>query len=171
VVFERNNFPEPNVIYRDTVQLNTGCYLFHLKDSDDDGLDFFANDDGSGNCKLDQVQGIDFENFTRDFGREILHHFFWNTNLVSVQEQDVPQQIQLFPNPATQLVQIDATGFDRKLTVRIIDARGVLVIEKLVNRHSRDERFGINLEKLSAGLYTVHLSDGKASKVVQLIKE
>jgi hypothetical protein len=171
VVFERNNFPEPNVIYRDTVQLNTGCYLFHLKDYDDDGLDFFANDDGSGNCKLDQVQGIDFENFTRDFGREILHHFFWNTNLVSVQEQDVPQQIQLFPNPATQLVQIDATGFDRKLTVRIIDARGVLVIEKLVNRHSRDERFGINLEKLSAGLYTVHLSDGKASKVVQLIKE
>lgn len=172
VVFERNNFPEPNTTYRDTIQLNAGCYLFHLKDTDDDGLDFFANDDGSGNCKLDQVQGIDFENFTRDFGREILHHFYWNTNLVNVDEKDAESRtLRAYPNPAGNLVQIEAAGFDRKINIRLFDARGVLVLDQKVIRNAPDERFVIELDDISAGLYTIQLSDGQASRVIQLIKE
>jgi hypothetical protein len=172
VVFERNNFPEPNVIYRDTVQLNSGCYLFHLKDSDDDGLDFFANDDGSGNCKLDQVQGIDFENFTRDFGREIKHYFYWNTNLVSVNESSASlRSLRIFPNPAGEDVQIEATGFDRKLLVRLFDARGALVLEKQIVRNSPLDRIRLNLQQIESGFYTIQLQDAAYSKTVHLIKE
>lgn len=172
VVFERNNFPEPNVIYRDTVQLNAGCYMFHLKDSDDDGLDFFANDDGSGNCKLDQIQGIDFENFTRDFGREIIHHFYWNTNLVSVNDaSESRQSLRIFPNPAGSNVQIEATGFDRKLALRLYDARGALVMEKWIVRNSPQDRIQLNLTEIRSGFYSIQLHDNAHIKTVQLIKE
>ena len=34
--------------YRDTILLNPGCYRFEVMDTDDDGLDFWANNDGSG---------------------------------------------------------------------------------------------------------------------------
>ncbi|MFM7813085.1 MAG: peptide-N-glycosidase F-related protein, partial [Flavobacteriales bacterium] len=38
VVFERSDFPLANTTYRDTIAINAGCYMFHLKDMDDDGL-------------------------------------------------------------------------------------------------------------------------------------
>ncbi len=172
VVLEGNNFPEPNTTYRDTVQLNAGCYLFHLKDSDDDGLEFYWSNEGEGNCKLDQVQGLDFENFQRNFGREILHYFYWNTNLVTVDEQDAQNRtLRIYPNPAGSNVQIDAAGFDRNVVVRLFDARGAMVRDENVNRNSPGETIILNLEDIRTGLYTVHLTDGKTSRAVQLIKE
>ncbi|MFN9800468.1 MAG: hypothetical protein ACK54P_10680, partial [Bacteroidota bacterium] len=99
VVHSRNNFPEPNEIYRDTIALNAGCYTFHLLDTGGDGLDFFANNDGSGYCRLDRVAGADFISFERDFGQDILHAFQWDTQLVSVQEQDLAAaELVLYPN-------------------------------------------------------------------------
>lgn len=172
VIFQRNDFDAANTTYRDTIQLNAGCYLFHLKDTDDDGLSFFANDDGSGSCKFDRVQGVDFENFERDFGREILHHFYWNTNLVSVEEDYKPNLVvRIFPNPAGNSAKLDVGGFDRMIDVTVFDSRGVIVKTERINRKNNFEIVQLNLSDIRAGLYTVRVSDEKHIKAVKLIKE
>ena len=38
----------PNTQYKDTLTFNNGCYALYVTDSDDDGLDFWANNDGGG---------------------------------------------------------------------------------------------------------------------------
>ena len=172
VVFERSDFSEASTLYRDTIALNAGCYTFHLKDSDDDGLDFFANSDGSGYCKLDRVSGIDFESFERDFGKEIIHRFHFETNLInSIEEPRSAARVRLFPNPASNLVQIETTGMDRRLTVNITDALGKLMSTQEVHRKNVYESFTIDVQLLQKGLYFVNINDGNLFSTLKLVKQ
>jgi hypothetical protein len=170
VVFERSNFPAPNTTYRDTLQLNSGCYMFHLRDSGEDGLSFFANNDGNGNCKLDRISGLDFINFENDFGKEIIHHFNWNTNLISVDERDqLAVKVNLYPNPNQTHVMINAKGLDRTITVHVVDVAGKVVQSETYNRRFEGEEVRVETSLLSEGWYTVVVSDGLHSVQVPMI--
>ncbi|PSR05598.1 MAG: hypothetical protein BRD50_00400 [Bacteroidetes bacterium SW_11_45_7] len=46
VLYSRDTFPD-NLLVRDTFHLSKGRYVFTMTDSDEDGIDFFANNDGS----------------------------------------------------------------------------------------------------------------------------
>ncbi len=161
IVFQRSDFTEASTIYRDTIELNSGCYTFHLKDSDDDGLSFFANDDGSGYCKLDRVSGFDFESFERDFGKEIIHRFRFETNLVSEVAETPTRTFRIFPNPTKGTVQMDMMGFDRVLHYSVFDSFGRKVDSGSVVRKSETETFELSLEDHSEGVYFVEINDGK----------
>jgi hypothetical protein len=172
VVFERSNFPNANTIYRDTIALNAGCYTFHLKDSDDDGLDFFANSDGTGYCKLDRVSGFDFESFERDFGKEIIHRFRFETNVpANVEESSSSNaQMKLYPNPARDRINLETTGFDRIVTCRLFNVLGDEIGSEVFRRKSVTETSQLNIEDLPKGVYFVHLTDGKSVDTLKFIK-
>ncbi|MFB1004126.1 MAG: hypothetical protein QMC70_08320, partial [Bacteroidia bacterium] len=65
-VFSRDNFGA-NEIARDTIMLGPGCYNLTIEDSDDDGLSFFANNDGSGFFRVMKLGGGILHNFNNDF--------------------------------------------------------------------------------------------------------
>jgi hypothetical protein len=172
VVFERSDFPLANTTYRDTLAINAGCYLFHLKDLDDDGLDFFANDDGAGNCKFDRIQGLDFINFERDFGKEIKHHFYWNTNAVSVEESPrVSSGLRVFPNPGRSAFTLDITGFDRVCNLEAYDVQGRLIHQERLSRKSSTERIQVNASSWPSGIYALRISDDQGQSFVRWVKE
>jgi Concanavalin A-like lectin/glucanases superfamily/Peptide-N-glycosidase F, C terminal/Secretion system C-terminal sorting domain len=170
VVFERNDFTEASTIYRDTIQLNEGCYTFHLKDSDDDGLSFFANDDGSGYCKLDRVSGLDFENFERDFGKEIIHRFHFATNLETMVTQQKTSHLRVYPNPTSGIARIEAIGFGRAMSYTLYDAFGRKLEAGNIMRKNETETFELSLESRPKGLYFVELMDGYQRGTIRLIK-
>lgn len=160
VVFSRDNFDTPNFTYRDTIQLNQGCYLFHLKDTEGDGLSFFANDDGNGQCRLDKVNGIDFENFETDFGKEILKYFYFETTLVNVEEQQtLAASFSLYPNPTSGRTRLRTTGFSSTVDVRIYNASGQLVKQSLVERRNANDDIELNVSDLASGMHFVRISD------------
>jgi len=170
VVFERDDFNEAATIYRDTLHLNSGCYTFHLKDSGDDGLDFFANSDGSGYCKLDRVSGFDFESFERDFGKEIVHRFRFETNLQTSVTEQTSRRVRIYPNPAENFVMVDAMGFDRDLSYSIFDSFGRKLETRIIARRNATETFELSVEFLAKGIYFVELSDGLHRGTIRLIK-
>jgi hypothetical protein len=171
VVFARDDFGEANTTYRDTIQLNAGCYMFHVTDNEEDGLSFFANDDGNGNCKLDRVSGADFINFEADFGKEIKHYFQWNTNVVSVDENtfDRTTSLRAVPNPAEDQCAIQMRGFDRTIHIRLYNSSGQLVLDELVLRKLANESYELNTSNLPSGLYTVSVSDEKTDSTVKVV--
>ncbi len=172
VVFEHNNFDAPNTTYLDTVQLNAGCYMFHLRDSGEDGLSFFANSDGNGNCKFDRVSGFDFVSFQANFGKELKHYFYWNTNLVGVTEKsDYSGSVFLYPNPANASCFVNVTGYDRNIAIKIFDQQGKLILNKNIQRQSVYDNFELELSDIGSGLYTVQVTDGLKSAVVKMVKE
>lgn len=170
VVFERDDFAEPSTIYRDTLALNAGCYTFHLKDSDDDGLDFFANSDGSGYCKLDRVGGFDFESFERDFGKEIIQRFRFETNLETSLAELPAHRVRIYPNPTESVVNIDAMGYDRVVTYTVFDGMGRRMDSKIVVRKSETEIFELSMVQLPKGLYFVQLNDGQRRGTFRVVK-
>ena len=170
IVFQRSNFTQASTIYRDTIELNSGCYTFHLKDSDDDGLSFFANDDGSGYCKLDRVSGFDFESFERDFGKEIIHRFRFETNLISSAAEVPSRSVRLYPNPTKGLVQMDIMGFDRKVEYALYDSFGRKVEARSIVRRSDTETFELSLENQPEGVYFVELKDARNRASARIVK-
>lgn len=172
IVFSRSDFGAANTTYKDTIALNSGCYKFHLKDTDDDGLSFFNNDDGNGHCKLDKVAGFDFINFETDFGKEIIHYFNWNTNLVKVDEvEEIRAQLQLFPNPTNGMSTLRAEGFDRNVQVEIFNAMGMHVGDETYQRRSSSDGIELSVSNFSAGIYHIHVSDGKHHSTIKMIRE
>jgi hypothetical protein len=170
VVFERSGFAAPNTTYRDTLEINAGCYMFHLRDAGDDGLSFFANDDGNGNCKLDRVSGLDFINFENNFGKEIIHYFNWNTDLVAVDEKERSDfDVRLYPNPNQSHALIKAQGMGRAITVCIVDLAGKVVFSETFQRRFEGEEVRIETALLSEGWYTVIVSDEEHSVQVPMI--
>lgn len=112
VVWERG-YSGANLTFRDTLSLNQGCYRFTINDVGDDGQGFWANSDGSGYTRLKKVAGGNFINFEPDFGKFISQAFFFQTNLVSVEEElpAVEQAFSVFPNPSNGEFQVKLTGF------------------------------------------------------------
>ncbi|MFZ4784930.1 MAG: T9SS type A sorting domain-containing protein, partial [Flavobacteriales bacterium] len=129
-------------------------------DTEGDGLSFFANDDGTGQCRLDKVQGIDFENFETDFGKEILKYFYFETTLVNVEEQHAQAaSFSLYPNPTSGRTRLRTNGFDSTIDVRIYNASGQLVKQSLVERRNANDDIELNVSDLAQGMHFVRISD------------
>ena len=67
LILTRNNM-SASTTYYDTLNLSMGCYNFKVFDTDDDGVDFWNNNDGSGYVKLKKVGGSILKTFEPDFG-------------------------------------------------------------------------------------------------------
>jgi hypothetical protein len=170
-VFTRS-FTQPNTTHRDTLQLNAGCYRFKITDTGGDGLSFFANNDGNGYCNLDRVSGAYFKQFENDFGAEIEQYFYWNTNLVGVEEEQAhATQILLMPNPAKKNVKLIANGFDERLTYSLYNIQGQVCKQERINRTDKASSIDIDLNGISAGVYFVKVQDNNNSSTVKLIVE
>ena len=127
VYFERT-YPEANTQYRDTIYLNQGCYTFEFQDADDDGISFWANDDGSGFVRLRKVGG-NWITFEPDFGKSIVHRFHFETNLVNSVSLPVPEasSFRVFPNPTSHDIAFDLKGWQGRFDWQLQDAAGRVV--------------------------------------------
>jgi len=127
VYFDRT-YPDANTQYRDTVYLNQGCYTFEFFDNDDDGISFWANNDGSGFVRLRKVGG-NWITFEPDFGKSIVHNFHFETNLVNdVAEAPVETgSFRIFPNPASEEVGFLLSGWQGRFDWNLSDAAGRVV--------------------------------------------
>jgi hypothetical protein len=161
-VYSRNDFSEAQTAYRDTIQLSGGCYLFHLEDSDDDGLSFFANNDGNGSMRLKKVGSSILETFQPNFGKEINHYFYWNTDIVSTEE--LPEKkvsAVVYPNPSTGEFFLKLQGFGQNVEVRVFDTNGRLVKQKRFKSNGSYLLESVDLSDVNNGLYYIKVSDGK----------
>ena len=64
-------------------------------------------------------------------------------------------QIQVFPNPTTQLLQIEREYTAQPLYIQLTDMQGKV----LLNRDSRDLTTILDLSRLASGFYLLRLSD------------
>ena len=171
LVYENEQFFESNNSYKDTLHLNQGCYTFHLEDSGDDGLQFFANSDGSGTMRFKKVQGPIIKSFEQDFGKEIKFSFYWRTDLVGVEDvapAELPE-LAVYPNPSDDLFYMELDSFGKDVILDVFDASG---------RHLKSEQFVnpgrylkvLDLTSHESGLYLIRVSDGQHVISASVIK-
>ena len=125
-IFSRVNF-QNNTLYKDTLNLTPGCYKIELIDTDHDGLNFFANNDGTGFFQIRKPSGAPLEGFDSDFGDQVTHYFTVGYALSDGLESNFIK-LNCHPNPATDYLNIELEGFVGKVTIEIFDAFGKKVI-------------------------------------------
>ena len=99
---------QSNRLYRDTLLLEAGCYTYRVNDSDDDGLSWWANNDGNGYTRIQAVGGGIIQNFNGDFGDNINFNFSVDVPLSYEELYQDEFELQAYPNPARSFVNIEA---------------------------------------------------------------
>ena len=88
-------------------------------------------------------------------GVDEFHHFFYTENcLVGLEEEKMENAINIFPNPATNQVQIEMLTKDLPYHLSIWNLQGQLLFEK---KNITQELYQHKLSELAAGLYLLKI--------------
>lgn len=165
ILFQRNNMSN-NSTYRDTFNLTAGCYSFNVYDSDDDGLSFFANNDGTGSVRINKIGGSLQKSFNSDFGDGFQYNFTLNT-LVGIDEIEMGESIILYPNPTKNQISIETTGLENA-NWAIYDAQGREIQSGRIaqDHHSTST---LDVSAYDNGIYFIHFNKEGSTAVQKFI--
>lgn len=169
IVHERSNMSAAT-LYRDTLELGIGCYQYRVFDTDDDGINFWANNDGNGYTRFNQVGGGVVKNFNPDFGDGIIYNFTVNFPL-SYEELAAINSIDVYPNPTEDELNIELNGYDNEVTLLLYNSAGQLVKNEVVTTISGTYNGSMSLSDLANGVYILKVTDGNKSTRAKVIKE
>lgn len=169
VLLERDNM-SPNTLYRDTLQLGLGCYTFHVNDSDDDGVSFWANSDGNGTVRMKEVGGPTFKYFEGDFGDDINYEFTIDYPL-TFEEVSGQHLFDVFPNPTSDELNLAIEGFDSNVMIRVFNSIGQLVHSQKINTGSAAILTTLSMKSLESGVYLIQVEDGVRTANQRVVKE
>ena len=128
---------EANTLYKDTFNLSPGCYKIQILDTggnqnlNEDGLSWWANDDGSGYARLREVPGGFFKYYQADFGTELTDYFRVGNYFMSNTEiEDI--LFDVFPNPSNGNFNVFVeSNINNKVILKIIDINGKVIKEMI----------------------------------------
>jgi hypothetical protein len=143
--------------YRDTLSFDGRCYTFVINDADDDGLEFWNNNDGAGMVRFREIGASWIKNdFELDFGKYLQYEFMVEQAISSVDNQDY--NLTIYPNPATNhlIINGDLSNFSELV---ITDNLGKVVLSEVINKNSNSQK--INIKSLAKGIYFIKIDDGK----------
>ena len=150
-----------NTQFRDTLTFDNGCYVFKVTDTDDDGIDFWANSDGAGMVRFREIGASWLKSFEGDFGRSIYHEFRVEDALSNSEMNDV--NITVFPNPTNDEIVITGNlANSSKLILR--DNIGRIV--SITNIEKNKKTHKVDIRNLSKGIYFISIDENKTIKKV-----
>jgi len=169
IIFSRSGMAS-NTLYKDTIVLPIGCISYNVYDTDDDGLSFFANNDGSGYTRFYQLGGPIIKNFGADYGDGFKFNFTSNYPL-SYEEINGIEKLSVYPNPTNDELNIELTQMGGEIELVLFDQLG-----KIVRKETQKPTNGIlndkwTISELPAGVYILSVSDGSSFNKVKIIKQ
>ncbi|MBC7694418.1 MAG: T9SS type A sorting domain-containing protein [Burkholderiales bacterium] len=177
VVYSRTNLANTTV-YKDTVTLPDGCYTFTMDDDGCDGVSWWAYqyynpNPGSGSLRFNKISpAIPLKSFNGDFGCQVNERFMTASLVTSIKDTEVKSDIQLFPNPAANILNLSIDVLeDQKMIFVITDITGKEVKIGQIST-SGSEIYTINTENLLNGMYFITCKFEKAeAKTLKFIVE
>ncbi len=148
-VFVRDNMTN-NTNYKDTLHLGWGCYKLIIHDSDEDGLSFFANNDGSGFARLRTLNNANIINFQADFGHSIEYNFTVDYPL-SYEQLYKDNIISVYPNPASNVVNVQTEG----IVVKDIVLFNQTGQKQNIPYTQQNNLYSFNTKHLAKGIYFI----------------
>jgi hypothetical protein len=169
IMLDRNSLAS-NTMYRDTVHLAPGCYIFRHYDSGKDGLNWWANPNaGGGYTRIKKATtGAFVKLFNADFGTAIYQEFTVGYNIGEEEQIEVPV-LEVYPNPTSGQVTIDFQSADPEVEIVVYDFTGRIVSQQTVVTQAANN-LTIDLSGNAPGLYMIQMrtSTGVVTKKVVL---
>jgi hypothetical protein len=159
-----------NTTYKDTLNLPMGCYTYKVSDSDDDGISFWANNDGSGYTRFKEVGGPILKTFNGDFGDNINFNFTVNYPLSYEELNNLPE-LKVYPNPVSSELNVSLRGFTENFEITLIDNLGKEVLTRSFETNVGVFNGKLDISSLPSGLYIVKVSDGSKTAHSKIVKK
>ncbi len=156
-----------NTQYRDTLSFSPGCYTFVMEDTDEDGLDFWANNDGGGMVRFREIGASWLKTFTADFGTNIIHQFTIGYSQSTTQHSN--NQWEIFPNPTNNNIVIEGIC-NEKSKITILDNLGKEIMSPIITNSGFISET-IDLRKFENGIYFVKINNDQEQKITKVIKQ
>jgi hypothetical protein len=174
VLFERNQL-DNQTQYKDTFDLQPGCYSIIVEDSDNDGLAFWYSSqvegETSGNMKIRKVGGSYIEFFPSDFGSYHRYDFSVGFTL-GLNEMELAHTISIFPNPSNGMTTIEVEGaVNNDASLEIYDVMGRKVWAEKMNATSSFAESFIDVSDFNSGLYVVKITTNQRVYTKELLKQ
>lgn len=153
-------------IYRDTLNLGVGCYKLEVYDSGEDGLKFFANNDGTGYFNIRSLNGQIIKNFNADFGNKITYNFTVDYPL-AYKEIERAGNTVVFPNPNNGRFSI-LFGRAQQKSIHISDAMGRIIYSN-ESIPAKEVEYSVDLTNQSPGIYFLRIDYGDFFETFKVI--
>jgi hypothetical protein len=160
IIFQRNQLTNQTQ-YKDTFNLAPGCYSVIIEDTDNDGLSFWYSSqvegETAGQMRLRYVGGSYIEIFPGDFGR--YHRYDFSVGFgVGLNEQKLDHEIAVFPNPGSDEITIEISGFvDHEATLEIYDVMGKKWHTETMNASATFAESQVSISHLPVGAYVARI--------------
>jgi hypothetical protein len=156
IIRQGSGYPA-NTVINDTINLADGCYKFSLYDSGEDGLSFFANNDGNGYCRFKSAGGTILKTFQPDFGSFTFQSFFVG-QVLSIGEESGAQGIRLMPNPVKDFLTVELNAAaDKELVLELISLTGSCFYSEVIAAASGSIHH-VDVSALPAGIWICRIS-------------
>ncbi len=157
----RSDSLRSSTLYTDTLRLHDGCYMLLIEDTDNDGLNFWANPRGGyGYIRLFDMDKKLVKNFDPNFGTSMIHYFAVSANAPAITPETV---FEFFPARTKNRTMADIV-VDRPQTIelRFVDEKNVVQWEQKINNFT-SRMFPIDMSFLPPSFYwvTLKLEDGR----------
>ena len=169
-IFSRDNLSN-STVYRDTLLLDQGCYSFRVYDADDDGISFFANNDGNGFIRFREVGGGIIASFESDFGSGLEYNFTVDALVGTGNLAPNPgYALNLSPNPATDHATVHVEGVSGQVSILLMTPEGRELWSDTFRPIASEIRYELDLSQLPSGLYFVQVKSADGIRSRQLVK-
>lgn len=162
-----------STVYRDTIRnLPTGCYNFTITDSNEDGIDFWANASQVGTGALRLFSGVESKvlaTMNGDFGSfNTVKFMVGNPTGVNESMGSSALSVQAYPNPGKDVCSLnlsDAGIVDANITVT--DIVGNCVYKTQYHEGNGNGILTIDLSAQNPGIYLIHLNTEEGVQTVK----
>jgi hypothetical protein len=158
----------PNTQFRDTLSFLPGCYTFIVSDTDEDGLDFWANNDGGGMVRFREIGASWLKSFNADFGTNIVHQF----TVGSGQGMTIQNKVEnwnIYPNPTNDKFIIEGLS-EGGTQIIINDNVGKSVFNTTIPKTGFITK-NIDISHLDNGIYIIQISNKTTTITKKIVKQ
>ena len=156
-----------NIQYRDTLSFAKGCYTFIMNDTDEDGLDFWANNDGGGMVRFREIGASWLKAFNADFGTNIIHQFSVGSS-ATITSLGQENNWEVYPNPTKNTLTVEGIS-DEKTKLTLQDNLGKVILKRIITDSGFNSET-INLEQFENGIYFIKISNFKEEITKKVVK-
>ncbi len=169
ILYKSGSVLNNNTIYRDTLSALNGCFTLRIIDTDNDGISWWANNDGNGYIRVKE-EGGDWKLIATDFGAFIEYDFTAGM-LTSVNNLEEVKNVFVYPNPSVREVYLsDISNWDATIKMSIVDELGRVIFSEESDNYSLSNRVLTGLENLHSGIYFIRLNDSRRQTVIKFSK-
>ena len=166
VILERDNLAN-NTTYSDTLRLTAGCYKYYIQDSGENGINWWANQDGAGYMRLKKLTGGLIKNMEGDFGASYTYEFSV-TQSASLENQTIyAPTYNVSPIPASDFITIDIKG-NEEGKYMIFNAQGQQMKSGTLVNLKADPT--ISIRTWDKGMYFIHFNTENQTTVKKFIR-